>query len=98
MSHLVPCRHLDYEEGKYGLDIELASDDRMLDASGNPIRYWVRGETWTKPLSPGDRGGPRCVQFCGAGRGRINAIFDCYDGSKSCYEPLPARRKESAIT
>ena len=87
---LIPCRHLDYTEGKYGPDIELATEPSMRDASGNPVRFWFRGPTWTEPLFDGERPAPACVQFCGAGRGRINAIFDCYDGSMHCYEPAAA--------
>ena len=88
MSELRPCRNLDYTDGKYGPDIALETDDRVRDAEGNPVRYWVRGETWTAPLVKGGDRAPRCVQFCGAGRGRINAIFDCYEpGTMFCYEP-----------
>lgn len=34
---------------------------------------------------------PEKVQFCGAGRGRINGIFQCYNaGEMHCYEPSDA--------
>jgi len=74
-----PCKHLDYTEGKY-------TDCRIVDLAdkGIPgVRYWERGETWC------DYPGAPCkVQFCGAGRGRINGIFQCYQaGEMPCYEP-----------
>lgn len=72
-----PCKNLDYTEGKY-------SDCKIVELSGFPclVRYWERGIIWT------DGGNPKNVQFCGAGRGRINGIFNCYNpGEMSCYEP-----------
>ena len=79
---LIPCKHLDYEADKYGPDIKL----REVGPSHPGVRYWERGKRWTDN-GPDDPPNPACVQFCGQGRGRINAIFDCYDGSMHCYEP-----------
>ena len=77
-----PCKHLDYEEGKYGPDIEL----KTCAPSFPEVKFWRRGETWTDN-GPGQPPNPRDVQFCGAGRGRINGVFQCYNGEMSCYEP-----------
>lgn len=76
MSKLIPCKHLDYTEGKF-------EDCSIEDCSPwyPHVRYWARGERWT------DGGNPRNVQFCGQGRGRINAIFECYNGEMACYQP-----------
>ena len=74
-----PCKHLDFTEGKY-------TDCTIEQIDGFPcqVRYWKRGERWT------DGGNPQKVQFCGAGRGRINGIFQCYNpGEMHCYEPEP---------
>ena len=74
-----PCRHLDYEEGKYGPDITLSSASPHFPA----VRYWLRGPTWTG----GDPPGASKVQFCTL-RGRINGVFQCYQaGEMTCYEP-----------
>ena len=85
MTKMAPCKHLDYSEGKYGPDITLRTVP-MDDKYGQPVRYWHRGSTWTDndPEPPN----PAKVQFCGAGRGRINGIFQCYNpGEMHCYEP-----------
>lgn len=82
---LTPCKHLDYAPDKYGPDITLEQVPNMTCADGSPVKFWRRGRTWTDN-GDGARN-PECVQFCGKGRGRINAIFDCYDGSLPCYEP-----------
>lgn len=72
-----PCKHLDHDLEKYGETCELKS----LDGFSCPVKYWERKEV---PYE----GAPRRVQFCGAGRGRINGIFDCYNpGEMHCYEP-----------
>ena len=79
---LVPCKHLDYTEGKFGPDIEL----KTMAPHYPHVKYWFLGPLWTTPpegLPPG----PDRVQFCGAGRGRINGVFQCYNGEMSCYEP-----------
>lgn len=79
MSNLTPCRHLDYEEGKY-------TSCKIKDCSPHfpEVKYWERGEVWT------EGGNPRDVQFCGLGRGRINGIFQCYNKDEmSCHEALP---------
>ena len=81
------CRHLDYTEGKY-LDCQII----FVTGFPCPVRYWERGKTWT--AGPLNEHNPIRVQFCGAGRGRINGIFQCYNpGEMSCYEPeeKPAR-------
>ncbi len=73
---LRPCKNLDYDPTKY----EDCSIETCEPHFPN-VKYWLRGPRWT------DGGqNPAKVQFC-KGRGRINAIFDCYDGSMSCYEP-----------
>jgi len=83
MTDLKPCRHLDYTVGKFGPDITL---ETMAPHYPN-VRYWLRGPTWTEN-EDGTRN-PSKVQFCGAGRGRINGVFDCYQapGPMCCYEP-----------
>lgn len=73
---LKPCKHLDYEEGKY-IDCEI----RTAAPDFPDVRYWHRGPTWTEGGNPAD------CQFCGQGRGRINGIFQCYNGEMHCYEP-----------
>jgi len=87
MSDLRPCKHLDYE-GDYTDCVVKTMAPHYPD-----VRYWERGACWTDN-GPGEKPNPKNVQFCGEGRGRINAVFDCYDGSMgSCYEavePLPA--------
>jgi len=75
-----PCKNLDYESEFVDCTIKNCAP-RFPD-----VRYWEREERWT-------RGGyPQKVQFCKE-RGRINAIFPCYDGSMGCYEPV-----ESAVS
>ena len=75
---LIPCKHLDYAEGKY-------TDCTICDCAPHypNVRFWLRGATWIDGPDT-----PRNVQFCGLGRGRINGIFQCYNGEMSCYEPL----------
>ncbi|MEY2875279.1 MAG: hypothetical protein RLZZ373_2650 [Pseudomonadota bacterium] len=86
MSKLIPCKHLDYQEGKYGPDIEL----QRLGPPYEYVRFWKRGERWTNN-GPGHDQNPANVQFCGQGRGQINSILNCYDGSQGhCYEPQQA--------
>jgi hypothetical protein len=81
--NMKPCKHLDYEKGKYGPDIELCDCAPHYPE----VRFWRRGERWTNN-GQGQPPNPSAVQFCGKGRGRINAIFDCYqDGFMPCYEP-----------
>jgi len=71
-----PCKHLDYSDN-YPTCI-------LRSVSGVPgARYWERT---VLPYAEA----PRNVQFCGAGRGRINGIFQCYsEGEMPCYEPAP---------
>ena len=79
---LNPCRHLEYTEGKYGPDITIETCAPYYPN----VRFWRRGPTWTE-TGPTEAPNPSQVQFCGLGRGRINGIFQCYDGSLYCYEP-----------
>ena len=79
---LKPCKHLDYEDGKYCPDIELKDCAPHYPM----VRYWHRGERWTNN-GPGEKPNPAKVQFCKQ-RGRINGIFGCYTGETGhCYEP-----------
>ena len=72
---LKPCKHLDYD-GEY-TDCVIRTCAPHFPA----VRYWERGERWLDSDT-----NPKKVQFCKR-RGRINGIFDCYDGSMGCYEP-----------
>ncbi len=80
----IPCKHLDHAEGKYGPDITLETAAPLFPE----VKFWRRGPTWTDN-GPNEIPNPANVQFCGQGRGRINAIFDCYEahGPMGCYEP-----------
>ena len=70
-----PCKHLDYSQ-----DYEQSCILRELTGFSCPVKYWER------KVVPCE-GSPIKVQFCGAGRGRINGIFDCYNpGEMHCYE------------
>jgi len=81
---MAPCRNLDYTEGKFTHCEIIEITDQFLLAACR-IRYWKRGEQWL--AGPGGTRNPQNVQFCGAGRGRINGIFQCYNpGEMSCYE------------
>ena len=82
MKTLRPCKHLDYTEGKFGPDITLET----LAQDYPDVRYWHRGSIWTDN-GPNEKPNPADVQFCAAGRGRINGIFQCYNGEMHCYEP-----------
>jgi len=73
-----PCKHLDYTEGKF-----LGCELKTCAPQYPDVRYWKRGPMWTD-----DGVNPERVQFCGAGRGRINGIFQCYNGEMSCHEPI----------
>jgi hypothetical protein len=81
---MTPCKHLDHTEGKYGPDITLETAAPHYPE----VKFWRRGPTWTDN-GPGHPPNPSKVQFCGAGRGRINGVFDCYQkpGPMNCYEP-----------
>ena len=76
MVALVGCKHLDYTVDKYeDCTIQTCAPDYP------EVRFWLRGKRWT------DGGNPAKVQFCGAGRGRINGVFQCYiRGELPCYE------------
>jgi hypothetical protein len=78
---MIPCKHLDYTEGKCGPDITLETCAPHYPE----VRFWLRGPRWTDngPKMPPN---PAKVQFCLL-RGRINGIFGCYNGEMSCYEP-----------
>ena len=81
MSNIKPCKYLDYTPGKY-------TDCTIQDLAGFavPVRFWLRGDTWADRDAEGNAANPLKVQFCGAGRGRINGIFQCYNpGEMSCY-------------
>lgn len=68
-----PCKHLDYSKHKF-----IGCVLRRIGETA--VQYWER-----EPPYPG---APTKVQFCGAGRGRINSIFACYNpGEMLCYEP-----------
>ena len=73
MIKLIPCKHLDYDEGAY--DAEL----RTYVPDFPNVKYWYRTNV------PYDDA-PRRVQYCKL-RGRINGIFACYTGEMPCYEP-----------
>ena len=73
-----PCKHLDFST-EY-TDCKIVT---LPGTSVGDIRCWERGPTWLTY-----EGAPRFVQFCGAGRGRINDPQACYgDGCLRCYEP-----------
>ena len=88
----IPCRHLDYTDGKF-----TSCEIRTCAPDFPDVRYWFRGSPWTE-TPRGQSPNPAKVQFCGAGRGRINGIFQCYNGEMRCYEPadMPAPPKEKA--
>lgn len=73
-----PCKHLDFDESKYGQTCELVS----ISGFSCPVQHWKR-------KYPPYEGAPINVQFCGQGRGRINGIFQCYnEGEMHCYDPV----------
>ena len=84
-ARVKPCKHLDFTAGKY--------EDCTIETCAPhypDVRYWLRGPRWTDN-GPGEKPNPAKVQFCGAGRGRINGVFQCYNpGEMSCYEPEEA--------
>ena len=89
-----PCRFLDFEENYPGCTI-VDITDQFPDA-GCQIRYWERGERWTN-AGMGYPPNPKNVQFCGAGRGRITGIFQCYNpGEMRCYEAEDATAEKPA--
>lgn len=80
-----PCKHLDYD-GDY-VDCEI----KTCAPHFPEVRYWLRGAVWTDN-GPGQEPNPAKVQFCKL-RGRINAIFDCYEPrTMGCYEVEEAPR------
>lgn len=76
--NLIPCKHLDYDGDYIDCTVQTCAPHFPH------VRYWLRGERWTDN-GPDQPPNPANVQFCKL-RGRINNIFDCYDGSMSCYE------------
>ena len=79
-----PCKHLDYTKGKF-IDCELMDISSQFPEISGGVRYWARGERWL--AGPGPDRNPKNVQFCGAGRGRVNGILQCYTArGMSCYE------------
>lgn len=67
----IGCKHLDYS-GNY-VDCEIVETDE--------------GWKWWQRSSLPSEGAPQKVQFCGAGRGRINGIFQCInEGEMHCFE------------
>jgi hypothetical protein len=88
-----PCKHLDYTEGKYGPDIQLVTLEKEFSC---PVRYWLRGPSWTDN-GPGNKPNPSKVQFCGAGRGRIQRRVRLLRGARS-GGLLRAKGREPAMT
>lgn len=75
-----PCRHLDYEGEYTNCTLETCAPFYP------EVRFWRRGDVWVNN-GPGQPRNPEKVQFCKK-RGRINAIFDCYQPDiMGCYEP-----------
>ena len=70
MEKLIPCSDLDHNPGRY-------PSCTLKTVPGTDIQYFQR--------PPQDYDITRDVQFCGKGRGRINSILNCYDGSMHCY-------------
>lgn len=69
------CKHLDHNEASYPSCTLVTLDNFSVQ-----VKHWRRNEL---PYE----GAPVNVQFCGAGRGRINGIFQCYnEGEMSCHE------------
>ena len=82
-ANLVPCKHLDYDGDYTDCTVETAAPHYPH------VRFWRRGPLWT------GSGEPVRVQFCGAGRGRINSVLACYQpGEMPCYEPALVRGAE----
>ena len=79
MSH-IGCKHLDYTSDF--IDCEL----RTIEPEG--WKYWER-------MKPFYEGMPTKVQFCGAGRGRINEIFACINpGEMPCFKPQSTEKEK----
>ncbi len=76
---LVACRHLDFSDrhnatGKL-VEIQIASPKGEIT-----VKFWERREL---PYEDA----PRHVQYCGNGRGRICAVFNCYlPDTMPCHE------------
>jgi len=77
MTH-IGCKHLDYDETKYDLDIKLIK-------SPEGWKWWERGKTWTE-TPDGQPDNPSRVQMCKL-KGRIKGIFQCINpGEMGCFE------------
>lgn len=79
---LAPCKHLDYDESKYDAELRDCAPDFPH------VKYWYRTNV---PYEDA----PRRVQFCKL-RGRVNGIFQCYNGEMSCYEPDDTGKSEDS--
>jgi len=71
---LSPCKHLDHTT-EY-IDCELIE----IKGFKCSVYYWQRN-------NPPYPTAPTKVQFCGLGKGRIDGIFQCYNGEMPCYSP-----------
>jgi hypothetical protein len=76
---LVACRNLDYSDRHKAaarlVEIQIGSAKGEMT-----VRFWERREL---PYEDA----PRHVQYCGAGRGRICAVFNCYlPDTMACHE------------
>ena len=81
MAKMHPCKHLDYDEGRFDKRCKL----RTAAPHFTNVRFWDRSE-----IAADIPGAATSVQFCKL-HGRVNAIFDCYEpGTLSCYEAAPA--------
>lgn len=82
-----PCKHLDYDREKHD-DCEI---DEMFIFSCR-VRYW---KWWPMLAADQTAKDPVRSQFCGAGRGRISGIFQCYHPDEmSCHEPEEEAQNE----
>ena len=71
------CKHLAYERNYPGCT--------LCEIKDMGVWYWERQAPYADA--------PTRVQFCSAGRGRINGIFACYNpGEMPCYEPDEGRK------
>ena len=79
-----PCKHLDFDELKYGDGCTLMT----IEGFSCEVRHWRRN------VVPYE-GAPVNVQFCAQGRGRINGIFQCYNaGEMPCYVVDPTEEEK----
>ena len=71
---LIPCKHLDHNPENYP-----SCELKTCEPHFPDVKYFERNVPY--------EGAATKVQFCGQGRGRINSVFECYEGCMSCYEP-----------